>query len=71
MAFVPFGLGTRRCLGYRFALDVAALVIAMVVDTYDIESGEEGADNEVEWTESSFNWYVKDGLFLRLTPRQV
>jgi hypothetical protein len=43
----------------------------MVVDTYDIESGEEGAESEVEWTESSFNWYVKDGLFLRLTPRQV
>jgi cytochrome P450 len=74
LAFIPFGLGTRRCLGHRFALDVASLVLAMVVDEYQIEGGREGGggeeEEEVQWTESSFNWYVKDGLFLKLTPRR-
>ena len=72
LAFIPFGLGTRRCLGHRFALDVASLVLAMIVDEYEIGGGREGGEEEeeVQWTESSFNWYVKDGLFLRLTPRR-
>ncbi|KAM3570649.1 hypothetical protein VYU27_007292 [Nannochloropsis oceanica] len=73
LAFIPFGLGTRRCLGHRFALDIASLVLAMVVDEYEIEGAGEGGgeeEEEVQWTESSFNWYVKDGLFLRLTPRR-
>ncbi|MER8237315.1 cytochrome P450, partial [Streptomyces sp. NPDC094049] len=66
-AWMPFGHGARACIGRPFALQEAVLVLAMVLQRFDLELADPGYELAVHETLT-----VKPaGLAVRATPRRT
>ena len=64
-AFKPFGTGARACIGRQFALQEAVLVLAMVVQRFDLVGD---PDYQLEVRESIT--IKPEGLVITLKPRR-
>ncbi len=64
-AFKPFGTGARACIGRQFALQEAVLVLAMVVQRFDLV-----ADPGYELDVRESITIKPQGLLITLKPRQ-
>ncbi|ORY00912.1 cytochrome P450 [Basidiobolus meristosporus CBS 931.73] len=67
LAFVPFGFGVRGCLGQRYALNAAAMVIAIILQRYEIEVSAQC--QEMEWVERNLGGFSKNGTKLIFKKR--
>lgn len=68
--FLPFGVGVRNCVGSRFALLEAKLVIYYLLDRFAFEASERTAvPLRVETL--SVAWNTRSGIWVRLRPRSV
>ncbi|KAK9695574.1 hypothetical protein K7432_012889 [Basidiobolus ranarum] len=68
LAFVPFGLGVRGCLGQRYAIHAATLVISMILQKYEVLVSEKCRNIERE--EHSLAMVAKNGTKLILRKLQ-
>lgn len=64
-AFVPFGGGSRKCVGDQFALLESVVSLAMVIRRFDLQFA---GDSEVEMTTGA-TIHTKNGLNMRLRRR--
>lgn len=65
-AFLPIGGGPRICIGNRFALMEAVLILATVAQRFRLEWQ---GDNPIELM-PSITLRPKGGVWVRLVPRQ-
>ncbi|KAK7480182.1 hypothetical protein BaRGS_00028567 [Batillaria attramentaria] len=47
VAFLPFGINTRSCMGRRFAEQILYLAMAKIIQNFEVSVGEEGKDIEI------------------------
>ncbi|WP_456274853.1 cytochrome P450 [Bacillus sp. AK031] len=66
-AYFPFEGGPRVCIGNHFALQEATIIIAMVMQTFEIESCPSG---EKPVFEPLITMRLKNGLTLTIRPRR-
>ncbi|MFD7027306.1 cytochrome P450 [Streptomyces sp. NPDC059917] len=66
-AWMPFGHGARACIGRPFALQEAVLVLAMVLQRFDLEL----ADPDYELAVHETLTVKPDGLAVRARPRRA
>ena len=69
--FLAFGTGTHRCLGWELGLMEATLIVAMLLNRFNLESAvrlKPCADNRIPYT-LKVNLHIKGGLPLKLTAR--
>jgi cytochrome P450 len=65
-AHQPFGAGYRNCIGQNMAMHEMRLIMATLLQTYDLELCEESAN----WAaQKSFVLWIKGPLVVRATPR--
>ncbi|MEW2571823.1 cytochrome P450 [Streptomyces sp. NPDC047070] len=65
-AWMPFGHGARACIGRPFALQEATLVLAMMLQRFDVEL----ADPDYEFAISETLTIKPKNLVVRATPRR-
>ncbi|KAK4278736.1 hypothetical protein QN277_016539 [Acacia crassicarpa] len=66
-AFLPFGGGPRKCVGDQFALMESTIVLAMLLQNFDVEL--KGNPGSVELVTGATPFHPKDGLWCRLRKR--
>ena len=47
-SFFRFGMGPRKCLGYRYALAISRVVVASFVQKYSLQLSDTGASTRVK-----------------------
>jgi len=67
-AFLPFGQGTRGCIGMRFALSEAKLALANIVRKYNLLPNSKTKE-PLEWDPTPVIAYVKHGLYIKVEKR--
>ena len=67
-SFIPFSMGSRNCVGRRFALIEAALLLSMLAHRFDVVRSEAHPGPLVR--ETALVNRPRKGLFLRMTPRR-
>lgn len=67
-AFLPFGVGPRSCLGYRFALLQAMICLACLLPAVRVELDESRTDEVLELNEA-ITLGPKNGVWLKTMPR--
>ncbi|XP_014217343.1 cytochrome P450 9e2-like [Copidosoma floridanum] len=67
--YMPFGIGLRQCIGNRFALMEAKIVIIDLVRKFVIKFTEKSRD-PIIFGLSNFNLTAKDGFWLKLEERK-
>ncbi|XP_041978535.1 cytochrome P450 9e2-like [Aricia agestis] len=68
MAYMPFGVGPRNCIGSRFALCELKVLLYMIILNMEVSPNDKTATTNKMSTDS-FNIRFKDGHWLRLKPR--
>jgi cytochrome P450 len=66
-SFIPFSIGSRNCVGRRFALIESALLLCMLVRRFDI--GPPGESSPPLVRETAVVNRPKNGLMVKLAPR--
>ena len=66
MQYVPFGAGSRKCIGFHFAMMEIALTVAMVLDRYEVEVT--GADRIMP--QAAWSLWPRPGVPVRLADRR-
>lgn len=68
-AFQPFGYGPRICIGMRFALLEAKMVIARLVSRYRFEPGPRSKlGDQLEYLHKPLSLTPQDGVFIKFVP---
>jgi cytochrome P450 len=67
MAWLPFGAGPRNCIGLRFALLEAKIIVAKIIKKYHI-SPTENTRVPIE-LEADFVVSAKGGVTVKMEPR--
>lgn len=65
-AFLPFGGGTRKCIGDQFAVLESVIALAMIIRRFDLELVDDPKDMKMD---TGATIHTKDGLRMRLRPR--
>ncbi len=63
--YLPFGVGERVCIGQRFAMQEAAILIALLARNYRFDY----AGKEVPWPKLRITIQPENGMPMRITPR--
>ena len=63
--YLPFGVGERVCIGQRFAMQEAAILIALLARNYRFEY----ASDEVPWPKLRITIQPENGMTMRVTRR--
>ncbi len=66
-AYLPFGAGPRTCIGSSFALQEAMIVLATLVQRFDMQL----LPDAVVWPIQKITLRPAHGLPMRITPRQL
>lgn len=66
-AYLPFGGGSRKCVGDQFAVMESVVGLAMLLRRYNIALA--GTPEDVQM-QTGATIHTKDGLWCRLTKRQ-
>ena len=66
-SFIPFSIGSRNCVGRRFALIESALLLSMLVRRFDIGPPSESSPPLVR--ETAVVNRPKNGLMVTMAPR--
>jgi cytochrome P450 len=66
MQYLPFGAGSRKCIGYHFAMMEIALAIAMTLERYDFEV----VDAERIVPDATWSLWPKPGVPVMLRERR-
>lgn len=66
-AYLPFGAGTRGCIGSVFALQEATLAVASITQNFDFEM----AANHVVWPVHRITLRPQDGLPMLIRQRHI
>jgi len=48
-SFIPFSIGSRKCLGYNFALLVIPIMIMNLLNRFEIENVDKSLNEEDNW----------------------
>jgi cytochrome P450 len=64
--YLPFGAGSRKCIGYQFAHMEWGLAIARILQTYRVEL----VNAERIKRYATWSLWPKPGLRARISPRQ-
>lgn len=64
--YLPFGMGHRVCIGQRFALQEAAILIALIFKSYRFDF----AGERPPWPLMRITLQPEDGMKMSVTPRQ-
>jgi cytochrome P450 len=59
-AYMPFGFGERKCVGYLFALTIMPLLITKIISSFDFEFTEDHMNDE--------DWFPEAQFFLNNYP---
>lgn len=63
--YLPFGVGERVCIGQRFAMQEAAILIALLARNYRFDY----ASDEVPWPKLRITVQPENGMPMRITSR--
>lgn len=66
-AYLPFGAGPRSCIGDEFAIWEARVILAMVLQRFDVEA----IDKQHAIPEAGLTLRIKNGLPIRLRERKA
>ncbi|CAG8544089.1 7179_t:CDS:1 [Paraglomus brasilianum] len=69
MAYVPFGFGSRSCLGQRYVMNTLTLIACSLVRKFDIDAVTK--EDEIIWKAGIFSEHSANGIWLNFTPRNV
>lgn len=67
-AFLPFGGGSRKCVGDQFAMLETVVAMAMLLRRFDFNLVEPGKEVEIV---TGATMHTADGLMMHLTPREA
>ena len=67
-SYLPFGIGPRSCIGSRFALMIAKLVIFTILSKFTIKVCDE-TPKKLKFVPSLFTFEYESKIFLELKPR--
>jgi thromboxane-A synthase len=67
-AFLPFGLGPRKCLGYRLATEEGVLVLARLLARFEFSLDGERHAGPLD-VRSAITMAPRDGIWLRARER--
>ena len=68
-SFIPFGIGPRACIGSRFALMIAKLIMFTILSKFTIEVCDE-TPKQLKFVPSLFTFEYESKVFLELKPRK-
>ena len=63
--YLPFGVGERVCIGQRFAMQEAAIMMAVIAKNYRFDY----AADEVPWPKLRITIQPENGMPMRITKR--
>jgi len=63
--YLPFGVGERVCIGQRFAMQEAAILMAVIAKTYRFDY----ASDEAPWPKMRITIQPENGMPMRITKR--
>ncbi|KAG8040148.1 hypothetical protein G9C98_000718 [Cotesia typhae] len=69
-AYMPFGIGPRKCIGERFAIMEIKLMLAKLVKKFRILPSEKST-KEIIFDKKSLNLVPKGGIWVKLQRRKV
>jgi cytochrome P450 len=67
-AYLPFGGGSRKCVGDQFAVMESVVGLAMLLRRYDIQLAGQPEDVQMQ---TGATIHTKDGLWCRLKRRKA
>lgn len=67
-AYIPFGGGSRKCVGDQFAMLEAAVAFAMLVRRFNIELADDPKDIKMT---TGATIHTQDGLFCKVSRRST
>lgn len=71
-AFIPFSYGPRSCVGKNLALLEMRILLAWLIQRFDMKAVGDGDVGFRQWEESLQDWFIlqrKAPLWLKLVPR--
>ncbi|KAJ1444844.1 cytochrome P450 [Pelagophyceae sp. CCMP2097] len=68
-AYLPFGGGSRKCVGDQFAMMEATVALAAFVDKFDFDFGGNTPTPESVGTNTGATIHTRNGLWMTVTPR--